>query len=127
MDEKLNPRLERTNHKGKTIYYADYTGLLGEELAGQIRENGRMMSEQEAQGELNRLSLVDIRDCFATAEVVNAFKEVARNMGQELKAVAVVGVTGLRKHLLAIVNRVSGLGAKPFDTVEQARDWLASQ
>ena len=33
----------------------------------------------------------------------------------------------MRKHLLGVINKFTGLGARPFDTIEEAKDWLVSQ
>ena len=37
---------------------------------------------------------------------------------------AIVGVTKEQEIILTVVNMFSGLGIKPFDTIDNANDWL---
>jgi hypothetical protein len=127
MSDMANKRFTHVEHKGKRIIYADYSGLQGEDLALQVKENTAAGLALAAQGETRQLVLVDIRDCYINQDVVAALKDSASQVAPYVQASAVVGVEGLRKHLLEIVNKVSGYGGKPFDTVEAAKDWLVSQ
>jgi hypothetical protein len=73
-----------------------------------------------AQAELT----VNVSGCFATENVLSAFKEAAAKNGPLIRASAIVGLRGAQKHLLNIVNKFEGLGAKPFDTEDEARSGL---
>ncbi len=70
------------------------------------------------------LTLSDTRDCF----VDNEFIELAKKQGAIslplTKKAAVVGVVGLQKILLNAVNAFAPKARKPFDTIEEAKDWL---
>lgn len=44
-----------------------------------------------------------------------------------IRASCLVGVTGLQKVLLAVLNQVAKRQRPTFDTLEQAKDWLATQ
>jgi len=41
-----------------------------------------------------------------------------------MKKAAVVGVKPLQEVILTVVNMFSSLGIKPFDTIDDAKDWL---
>lgn len=124
MDERITDTLTKMEHRGYFIYYSDYRGLFGDEFERQIKENGEALVEMGRRGERNLLGIVDIRDCMITNEVFEAFKNFAADTKRYFKDTAVVGVTGLRKHLLQAVNKFAKIGVKPFDEVEAAKDWL---
>lgn len=119
--------LKMITHKGHEIWYADYRGLMAEELAQRIRDNTRISHELAREGKVDRLSLADFRDCVATQEVVDAIRKSGAEVKPYLRATAVVGVGGIRKHLLNILNKATGMGARAFDTLEEAMDWLVEQ
>jgi hypothetical protein len=127
MLKESDDRYQVLYHKGKQIYYSDYRGLMGDALAQQIHKNVSRGAELENRGIRNRLTLADFTDTVATQEVMDALKESAAKQKANIKATAVVGVTGMRKHLLGVINRLTGIGARPFDTIEQAKDWLVEQ
>ena len=127
MGEKVTETMEKVVYSGREVWYSDYRGLVGDEFVMRIRENGEAAESLGMKGTKDRLTLADVRGCFATQEILEAFKEVATKSKPFNKASAIVGLTGLQKHLLEIVNKVSGLGARPFDTPEEALDWLVKQ
>ena len=124
MGKKISERLERVDHKGRTIFYSDYRGLIGKAFAEAVKTNAEIAMKL---GEKNQLRLTDVRDTVVTTEAMDALKESGALLKPYIKATAVVGIEGMRKHLLSLVNKVSGLGAKPFDTVEAAKEWLVTQ
>jgi hypothetical protein len=58
---------------------------------------------------------------------MDAFNRAAIRLKPYFKASAVVGVKGGKKFLLDVFNRFSGLGVRPFDDIEEAKNWLAEQ
>lgn len=110
------------DHKGKKIIYISYAGLSPEKMLDQIREATKMIVDS---GSNENLSLTDVTGCF----VNDAFIELAKQEGAKslplTKKAAIVGITGVKRILLNAVNMVSPKSRKPFDTVEQAKDWLA--
>ena len=127
MGEKITDRLEKIVYGGKHIYYGDYKGLVGKELSSQIRDNLKARMEAAMSGDQEQLCVMDVRGCFATQKVLAAVQEAAVELAPYSKATAVVGVDELQAHLLLLVNRTSGIGAKPFDTVEKALEWVIRQ
>ena len=43
-----------------------------------------------------------------------------------MKKAAVVGVTSKQEIILTVVNMFSNLGLKPFDNIDNAKNWLIS-
>ena len=127
MGERINESMEWIEHQGKRIMYVDYRGLVGDEVARQVRENGEVIVEIGKKGDKNQLRLVDVRGGFATREIVAAFKEVGVAITPYTRATAVIGLSGGQKRLLSIYNRLTGRGARPFDDQEKAKDWLVKK
>ena len=119
--------MEMIQHKGRTILYFNYQGLEDDGLVHQIRENEKGILSLIAQGKRDLLRLTDISGCYASPEIMDAFKDVALKVSPYFKASAVVGIVGGKKVLLDLVNRLSGLGVRPFDSLEEAKDWLVQQ
>jgi hypothetical protein len=123
----MNDRFAHIEHKGKQLIYCDYSRLDGKDLALQVQLNTVAGIELASQGETRQLVLVDLRDSFINQDVVAALKESAAQVAPFVKASALVGVHGIRKHFLQVVNTLTGFGGIPFDSIEEAKDWLASQ
>lgn len=58
---------------------------------------------------------------------VGAIKGVFVRVQPWIRASCLVGVTGLQKVLLQVLNQVARRERPLFDTLEQAQDWLATQ
>ncbi|MBI4979278.1 MAG: hypothetical protein HZC28_17485 [Spirochaetes bacterium] len=109
------------DHKGKKIIYIKYGGLTQPQMLDQIREATKMIVES---GSNENLSLTDMTD----THIFDEFMELAKIEGAKslplTKKAAIVGVVGVKRILLNAVNMVSPKARKPFDTIEQAKDWL---
>ncbi len=127
MSDRINEYMEWIEHRGIRLMHIDYRGLVGDAVVRQVRENGEAIIEIGMRGEKDQLRLVDVRDGFATQEILAAFKEVGVAITPYSRATAVVGLTGRQKRLLWIYNRLTGRGARPFDDHDKAKDWLVKQ
>lgn len=119
--------MELITHEGRTILYFDYRGLDDSGVIKKIGENEKAIVEHVGKGFNGLLRLTDIRGLYASEEVFQAFKDAAVRLRPHFKASAVVGITGAKKVLLDVINRVTGIGVRPFDDIEQAKDWLVKQ
>jgi len=119
--------MERIHHRGTTILYFDYRGLDDEAFIHRLEENVRAVEALAAKGERGLLRLTDVRDTYASPEIMEAINKAAVRTKEYYRASAVLGVQGGRKVLLNLVNRLSGIGVRPFDDIEQAKDWLVEQ
>jgi len=58
---------------------------------------------------------------------LNAIKMSARITKELTSKEAVVGVTGAKKILLRITQLFAGMQLRPFDTLEEAKEWLIQE
>jgi hypothetical protein len=119
--------MEKIYHRGRTILYCDYRGLDDEAFIQRLWENAKAVEALAARGEQGLLRLSDLRDIYASPEIMEAISKAAVRTKKHFKAGAVLGIRGGKKVLLDLVNRSTGLGARPFDDIEQAKDWLVEQ
>jgi hypothetical protein len=111
-------------HAGARILYADYSGF-GADLAG-LRAEVEYASELTLrEPTASVLSLVDVGDTTGTPEIMDFLKSAAAKTKPHVRKMAVVGVQGYKKILLRAVIAFSGQAIQPFDTIEEAKDWLA--
>lgn len=110
-------------HKGKEILLVDYRGCVNEEEMLKI-----MRKAQQIIIEDNReyLQLVDFRGTIATSIYMNEAKKIAKETPKLATKRAIVGINNKsREILLQVYNLVIGKkGLKPFETLEEAKDWL---
>lgn len=111
-------------YKGKTIYYTDWTNLLDEQEALEIIETTTSFIEKNK--EYNLLEIVDITGSYASPSILNAIKKSAQRTKEYNLKKAIVGVKGSKKVLLAAVNRFIDGSIKGFESIDEAKEWLAS-
>jgi len=118
-------------HKNKEILLGDYSNIKSQEEYVKIIRQATAKSVKEIKTRYENpdhavLMLIDIRDSIIGTETLSVFKENAKKIRPYIKKVAVLGIHGVRKILLESVVWFSGLDAKPFDSLEEAKDWLVS-
>lgn len=118
-------------HKNKEILLGDYSNIKSQEEYVKIIRQAAAKSIKEIKTRYENpdhavLMLIDIRDSIIGTETLSIFKENAKKIKPYIKKVAVLGVNGVRKILLESIVWFSGLKAKPFDSPEEAKDWLVS-
>ena len=112
-------------YKGKNILYIDYSGLYDDELTEAIIKVNDFLKQID---ERDLLILVDVRNSFAYEKfTVDALKKNAKVAKPFTKKTAVIGVTKSQEIILTVVNMFSGLGVKPFNDIEEAKDWLTEE
>lgn len=119
-------RSQWITHRGKRIMHSDYTNfeMNFQGLQAEINAVDDIIC-REPDGAV--LLLVDVSGTTATVEVVELFKKSSARTTYHLQKVAVVGISGIRRMLLDIVNRFSGQETTVFDDLESAKDWLAEE
>ncbi|MDM7926753.1 MAG: STAS/SEC14 domain-containing protein [bacterium] len=111
-------------HNGARIQYADYSGFHSdlEALKAEVEyASGETLKEPP----YSVLSLVNVTDTMGTQEIVEYLKNAAVRTKPYIKKMAVVGVPGYKKILLRAVIAFTGQDIKPFDTLDEAKEWLA--
>jgi hypothetical protein len=115
-------------YKGKQIYYVDYSNIkTNEEFLSIIKQTNAFREKVKAEGKHNLLMLVDITGSFVYGEVLEEIKKAGKNTREIISKQAVVGITGGKKILLKIVQTITNMNFKVFDTVEEAQDWLIAE
>ena len=122
-NKHMHERLKWLDHNGKKILYNDYRNLAGDEMLTPI---GEVSGEVAALGEKDLLLLVDFRNSFANKANVEALREAGERNKHLYKKTAVLGITGIKKGFLEMVNRLTNIGVKPFDSEEDAKNWLVT-
>lgn len=113
--------VEWVDHKGKKILHIKYAGLSDEAMLEQMKNATNMLVNTKSE---ENLVLTDMLDCFLNEKFVALAKEQGKISLPFSKKSAIVGVTGIKKILLKGVNAISPKSRVPFDTIEEAKDWL---
>jgi hypothetical protein len=122
-NKEITNRIRWVEHKEKPILYIDYSNFLDtDEAVKTILEVNNLVKKL---GKYELLMLIDVRKSYAKEKiVVEALKNSALIIKPYVKKAAVVGVTTTQQIILTVVNVFSGLGVKPFYTLDEAKDWL---
>jgi hypothetical protein len=70
--------------------------------------------------------LVDISGSFVYGEVLEQLKKAGKQTKEITAKEAVVGITGGKKIILKILQTITKMNFRVFDTTEEAKDWLIS-
>jgi hypothetical protein len=115
-------------HKGKMIYYVDYSNIkTNDEFLAVIKQTNAFREKIKAEGKSNLLMLVDLSGSFVYGEVLEEIKKAGKFTKEITAREAVVGITGGKKILLKIVQTITQMNLRVFDTLEEAKDWLVSE
>jgi hypothetical protein len=108
-------------HRDHDVLINDYEGLSGELFAELVRENTARIV---ASGRTDLRLVIHMPGAFVDRQTLTEFKNAAVAVRPMVHQTAVVGVDGVQRFLLEVVNRFSGIGGRPFDTLAEALDWL---
>ncbi|MFX1376947.1 MAG: hypothetical protein ACFFA0_14170 [Promethearchaeota archaeon] len=120
-DAEAKARMKWITYKRHEILLDDYSNIMPEQFAPLIE---RILNLTIQSGKKDILLIVDVTGSYANKEAVNAFNEAGKKSKSLIKKTAVVGITGLKKILLNVVNKFTGLNAKPVPSIEEAKEWL---
>jgi hypothetical protein len=117
-------RVNMVTHKGKRILYFDLSSCKSTELAAIIVEAKKAVAA-EKHGSV--LALTNVTNTELSKDTSDIVKDFTAHNKPYVKASAVVGVEGLKKIIYNAVMAFSGRQLSAFATLEQAKDWLATQ
>lgn len=118
-----NDRTKWINYKGKKIISIDYTNLSGDEMLKYIDFNTEFYTNLD---ETDLLTLVDFTNAFGSKTNLDALKKSGATNKHKMKKTAVLGITGVKKIFLNVINSLINLGAKSFKNEEDALEWLVA-
>jgi hypothetical protein len=117
-------RCETIIYKGKEITFFNYNGLRGEELLEQLKANTQYLLDSPKN---DFLTLSDFSKAYGTDETLAFLQsEPAKAAAKKTKKKALLGITGLKKMFLNIYNTFTGAGARAFNDIESAKEYLVS-
>jgi hypothetical protein len=121
----MENRIQLINYKGQEIIYINYGGFTVHTKDEFIKTIETAAEFMISRGE-NQLTLTDVRNTFGDSETVAKLKEISSKTKFYRKKAAVVGVTGVKSVLLKAINLFSKSEVVPFDTIEEAKEWLVN-
>jgi flavodoxin len=117
-------RVRFIDHKGKKILHLDFAGCKADEVIPVIEQARTTIAAQPPK---SVYTLTDVTDTRYNTEISDAMKEFVAHNKPYVAAAAVVGVTGLKQIILNAVMKFSGRRLHAFDSLAEAKDWLAGQ
>jgi hypothetical protein len=111
-------------YKGKKVFVARYDHLTMEQIRSEVEEVKQYMGTNPGG---SALVLVNTEGTIISPEVLNQFKQISLQASGQLKTrTAILGMNGPRKTFLEIVSMFSKNKIVPFDSQQDALDWLVS-
>jgi len=117
-------RTQIIEHKGKKIIFVDFSNLHNiEEIQAVAEESKKYV---HAQPPKSAYTLTSVENTHFNNVIKDIFTELAKSNKPYVKAAALLGVTGLKQILFNGIMKLSGRDLKSFSSIDQAKDWLAS-
>jgi hypothetical protein len=110
-------------HQSKELLLVDFSNLKADQFIQAIGESRRFIL---GCGRKDLLVLYDVANSRVSPEVTDVLKEAAKETHSFIKKRAVVGIHGVQRIILHAINAFSQEDIKPFDSLDQAKDWLVS-
>ncbi len=117
-------RVQFIQHKQKVILLIDCAGCSAAEVIPVIDEAKAAVRTRRPS---SVLTLTDVSGAGFDSAVSAAMKDLVLHNKPYVLAAAIVGVTGLKQIIFNTVMRFSGSHLHAFKTIDEAKDWLASQ
>jgi hypothetical protein len=114
-------------HKGKRVFIADYSGFGADPVALQAEIEPAI--DTLVQEPLDSALVVALLSgTAATIGNMNIIRELLPRSNEHVHRRAVVGVSGAQRLLLETFTKFTGRAQlKPFETMEQALDWIVQE
>jgi hypothetical protein len=113
-------------HKGKKIFFQDFSGLLYDTDALK-KELTQVQAEVISHPKNSLLILSDFRDTHITNEMMPILNASSAKTKDHVKRTAVLGVIGVKRMLADLLTRLTGQPLRYFDSEVVAKDWLVEE
>jgi flavodoxin len=117
-------RVQFIQHKGKKILHLNFADCTADEVLTVIDQAEAAIRTQARQ---SVFTLTDVTNTTFNSNVSDAMKEFVIHNKPYIVASAVVGVTGLKQIIYNAVMKFSGRKLTAFDSLAEAKDWLAER
>lgn len=122
----MSDRLKKISHRGCSILFTDYSNFITFEEWKVLLDAERQLMPKEQLGSV--LALAVFTGSRFSASVFSALKDLAVHNKPYIKASALVGLSSLQQGVfLKGIERTADRSFGLFDTVDQAKDWLADR
>lgn len=118
-------RVRWIEHKGKKILFHDLSNIMDSEVALEtFARSKEIIAKCEPR---SILTLTTVANSRFNPEIIAGLKDLATHNKPFVRYGAVTGVTGLLRVIFVTVTQLTGRTMTAFDTIEEAKDWLAAQ
>jgi hypothetical protein len=122
----MSDRLKKISHRGCSILFTDYSNFITFDEWKVLLDAERQLMPKEQLGSV--LALAVFTGSRFSASVFTAIKQLAVHNKPYIKASALVGLSSLQQGIfLKGIERTADRSFGSFDTIEQAKDWLADR
>lgn len=110
-------------HKGKKIFYQDFSKLFYNSAAvkAELAEVQEIVKSHPLD---SVLVLTDMRDTNVGSDLLPAMNAASAATKAHVHKTAVLGVTGVKRKLADLLSTLTGQPLKYFDDIEAAKNWL---
>ena len=110
-------------HKGKKIFYQDFSALFYN--ADAVKEELNAVQEVVLKEPMNSvLVLSSFKDTQIGSNLMSVLNDASAKTKDHVRKTAVLGVTGFRRTLGDMLTRLTGQQLKYFEYEEEAKNWL---
>jgi len=122
-----NERINLIDYKGFLIHIIDYSGFIyANDFMNQITKVDAFNREQIEKGRTDFLILSDLTNSYVFGEPLQKLRESGNIIKNYVKKTALLGINNPKKTLLNTTNLILRLNIKPFNSKEEALEWLIS-
>jgi hypothetical protein len=118
-------RVHVIEHRGMEILRLDFSHIKRTEVALDAIAEARGAISTRAANSVR--TLVEVSQSIFNVEIARALWRLARADRRNVRAAAVVGVSGMQEVVLRLVERMSRRTFGTFSDVEAAKNWLVEQ
>ena len=113
-------------YKGKQIIFVDYSNINDKnEYINRVEQFNNFLIKQN---KYDLLTIFDNRNSYISHnEMLLTIKKSAKIGKKYAKKTAAVGVSETQKIFIKTINLFSDLGLKPFNSMEEAKEWLVEE
>lgn len=116
-------KVQWIEHKGNKVLFANFKDVKKEDEMIVILN---LYTKMTLEVEETVLSLIDVTGSATGPDFMKEAKLQAKESGHKICKSSIIGITGLKGMLLKAYNMFSGQEMKPFETKEEALDYLTS-
>lgn len=120
----MTDRVSWIEHKGKKLMFFNLNGASHDDIMPMVEKGMRLYSAEPPH---SILELIDTTDVNFDGESWKEVRTFAKNIGDYVKAAAIVGATGMHKFMLKAANIFAKRAVIPFEDMVAAKDWLLEQ